>query len=350
LNLGRAAGFLSQAPDPPHPGAVRQAVQVLQDLKALDGRERITDLGLKLAKLPIEPRMGFALLASCMLGLGEPMAVISAVVSSAPLYQNEMLRGRDLNKQSSKAASMRLLSDHYDALLTYYRLKDLPEMLVERQCRQEFINYQSFKHIAAVTEQTLHTLQSMNFEAEATGSCKEWIMQMGTEGESEGHQQLWSALTFLFGVGVEHFAVRMGIGRKVWLSPTKSSQMALSPGVPEVPPNDASRAFVLFGELREGDWNSSCRGVTAAGAIATTLGAARDLTYDAQKGNLLLDGWAPVAMSPQLAARLVATRLALRSCLLNIAKSPGTLSEHAAIASFRALLYELVHPCAWQER
>merc|ERR1711976_935484 len=85
LNLGRAGGFLSQAPDPPHPGAVRRAVQVLQDLKALDGRERITDLGLKLAKLPIEPRMGFALLASCMLGLGEPMAVISAIVSSAPL-------------------------------------------------------------------------------------------------------------------------------------------------------------------------------------------------------------------------------------------------------------------------
>mmetsp|Transcript_139548 Transcript_139548/g.362835 ORF Transcript_139548/g.362835 Transcript_139548/m.362835 type:complete len:1234 (+) Transcript_139548:117-3818(+) len=346
LNFGRAASFLSQAPDPPHPGAVRQAVQVLQDLKALDGHERITDLGLKLAMLPIEPRMGFALLASCMLGLGEPMAVISAIVSSAPLYQNEMLRGKDLDKQAYKAASMQLLSDHYDALITYYRLKELPDMQLERVCRQEFVNYQSFKHIAAVADQTLQILRGMGFEADATGSCREWIMQMGTEGESEGHQQLWSALTFLLGVGLEHFAVRMGIGRRVWLSPTKTSQMSLSPGVPEIPPSDPLRCFVLFGELRESEWTSSCRAVSAAGAVATTLGAARDLTYDVAKGNLLLDGWAPVAMSPQLAARMVATRLALRSCLLNVAKSPDALSEHGAITSFRALLYELLHPWA----
>merc|ERR1719188_1058603 len=122
--------------------------------------------------------MGFALLASCMLGLGEPMAVISAVVSSAPLYQNEMLRGKDLDKQACKATSMQLLSDHYDALVTYYRLKDLPDFQLERVCRQEFINFQGFKHVAACTEQTLQILQGMSFEEDATGSCKEWITEM----------------------------------------------------------------------------------------------------------------------------------------------------------------------------
>lgn len=349
LNLGYCAKFLAMAPDAPHALSVKLAVKTLQDLKAFDSQERITSLGLKLAKLPIEPRMGFALLAACMLGLGEPLAVLSAFVNSPPLYQNESMRGKDLDKRGENVASMQLLSDHLDALQMYYRLKEHPEHEQVQICRREFVNFQSFKHISDVTDQTIMLLNSMDFPPETTVSCKEWVLQLGTAADTDAHRQLWSAMMFLTGLGVEHFAVRMGVGRKVYLGPSKkeamrTSQMACSPGIPEAAPNDPTRPFVLFMDLRESEWSSSCRNVSCAGAVSTILGAARDLSYDNHHQCLMVDGWAPVAMSPHTAARMVSTRLALRSCLLNVAKSPSLLAQSAPIAHFKGLLFELVHP------
>lgn len=349
LNLGTCSKFLGMAPDAPHAQSVRHAVKMLMDLKAFDSRERITSLGLKLAKLPIEPRMGFALLASCLLGLGEPLAVLSAFVNSPPLFYNEQKRSQELEQSGDQVASMLLLSDHLDALQTYYKMKDLASYSIDSACRQNFINPQSFRHIVDVTDQTLQILNQMDFPPETTVSCKEWILQLGTSAETDAHRQLWSAVMFLLGLGVEHFALRMGAGRKVYIGPSKkegmkTSQMAVSAGIPECCPMDVTRPFVLFAELRESDWSSTCRNVSCAGSISTILGAARDLSYDNVHQCLLVDGWAPVQMSANTAARMVSTRLALRSCLLNISKSPSLLATNTAIANFKGLLFELVHP------
>merc|ERR1712100_177907 len=103
-------------------------------------------------------------------------------------------------------------------------------------------------------------------------------------------------LTFALGLGLEHFAIRQE-DRKVWLSAQKTSQVATSGGIPMLPPLDPSRPFFMIGELREGDYNSTCRSATAACAASTAVGAARDLKYDTTRGCLVLDNWAPVRMS-----------------------------------------------------
>lgn len=344
LNLGDAAPFLAQAPDPPTPQAVEKAILVLQDLKALDSGERITDLGVKLARLPVEPRMAFALLASCMLGLAEPMAILGAVASSPPIHLKPM--GPGTKPVTTQEFSQHLLSDHHDALMMCYEVWSKPPHMAKSFCWQHWLDEKVIAKVTEAKEQTLRILTGMGFGAEAVAPCQGWISTLGTADETEDARKLWAMLTFLLSFGLEHFAVRRQGTRKVWVGPTKQSSVQASPGIPEVPNMDMSRPFFIFAELRENEWNSSCRVVTASGAAAVILGAARDLIYSAETGCLLVDGWAPVRLSYRSAARLSAMRAALRVCMLHIAKAGyGTGAEGDwVVTAFQALLSELCMP------
>ena len=61
-------GFLSLAPDPPKPHALKNAIKLLVEIGALDDEENLTNLGHQLVDLPIEPRLGyiFVLLNECI--------------------------------------------------------------------------------------------------------------------------------------------------------------------------------------------------------------------------------------------------------------------------------------------
>jgi len=340
LNLGGAAHFLALAPDPPPLASVERALAALMDLKALDRQENITSLGVQLAKLPVEPRMGFALLASCLFGLAEPLSVLAALSAAPSLYNDDRRRGKDLAARGGDTTAQSLLSDHYDMLITFYRLRDIPIDQAVYVCMRENLNFKVFQQVNDAAEQTSGILSRMGFGPDPV-SCKDWLCQIGTRSETQEHQAKWATLIFLLGMGLEHFAVRKSLSRKVWVGQGKTSQVALSVGIPEVPPQDPMRPFFLFAELQESEWSSSCRGVSAAGAIATILGAARELRYDHGRGCLLLDGWAPVKLSHESAVRLGAARSALRICLLTIAKDPATRESCHQIPLFAQLITEM---------
>merc|ERR1712151_148572 len=105
-----------------------------------------------------EPRMGFALLAACLLGLGEPMAVICAFSAAPSLYQNEERRAQDANPKKG-GIGQKLLSVHYDTLMTYYRLKEVSLDQAMRICYQELLNFQVFKQVSEAVGQTLNILR-----------------------------------------------------------------------------------------------------------------------------------------------------------------------------------------------
>ena len=63
LDLGAIEPFLARALEPPAPHAVREAVQTLSELQALEGpSETLTPLGHHLATLPVDVRIGKLLL------------------------------------------------------------------------------------------------------------------------------------------------------------------------------------------------------------------------------------------------------------------------------------------------
>ncbi|MEL7311160.1 MAG: ATP-dependent RNA helicase HrpA, partial [Pseudomonadota bacterium] len=74
LGIHPIAGF--PFPDPPEPGRLDDALRELRELRALDDRERITKLGRRLARLPLDPRLGAMLLAPKQASVREAVLVI----------------------------------------------------------------------------------------------------------------------------------------------------------------------------------------------------------------------------------------------------------------------------------
>ena len=74
--------------DPPPPGALAQARELLTELEALDEQGRITPVGRKLLELPVHPRLAHMLQQGVALGLAWPAADLAAL-----LEERDVLRG-----------------------------------------------------------------------------------------------------------------------------------------------------------------------------------------------------------------------------------------------------------------
>ena len=84
--------------DPPDARAVRDAVRLLHELQALEG-DALTDLGRKMARLPVDPRLARMLMEAARTGaLSEALIVVSALASQDP-------RLRPLDKRDAADAA-----------------------------------------------------------------------------------------------------------------------------------------------------------------------------------------------------------------------------------------------------
>ncbi len=110
----RAAGLDPDALpwiDPPPPGTLQAAVQLLQRLGALDGRGCATELGRACARLPIHPRLSRLIVEAARLGVvGEGAAIAAALSDRRAARPAEVLallderRDERLERQLRKAA------------------------------------------------------------------------------------------------------------------------------------------------------------------------------------------------------------------------------------------------------
>eukprot|EP01050_Picozoa_sp_SAG11_P011792 SAG11_NODE_1273_length_5332_cov_9.483088_6_plen_263_part_00 len=83
--LGRIEAFLSKALEPPQPLAVRNAIELLRTIGALQpAEEELTPLGLHLASLPVDPKIGKLLLLGAVFQCLEPTLTIAAVRRRPP--------------------------------------------------------------------------------------------------------------------------------------------------------------------------------------------------------------------------------------------------------------------------
>jgi len=146
LGLGEIAdfGFL----DPPDKRAVRDGVQLLEELGALtptgtDPAARLTQIGRRLARLPLDPRLGRMVLEADRLGCVREVVVVAAALA----IQDPRERPTD-RRQQADAAHARF-QDPASDLLTYLALwrhlrarqRDLSSSRFRRMCREEFLHY-----------------------------------------------------------------------------------------------------------------------------------------------------------------------------------------------------------------
>jgi ATP-dependent helicase HrpA len=129
--------------DPPDPRLVRDGYRLLEELGAVDGRQRLTRLGRRMAAFPVDPTLSRMLLAARNLGvLPELLVIVSALAIQDP-------RERPAEKQQQadqSHARFRHSRSDFLSLLNLWRYYEaqrqtLSENRLRRLCQREFLSW-----------------------------------------------------------------------------------------------------------------------------------------------------------------------------------------------------------------
>ncbi|MGV9847214.1 ATP-dependent RNA helicase HrpA [Streptomyces sp. NPDC003442] len=134
--------------DPPDRRNIKDGVQLLEELHALDGkqkdpRKRLTEVGRKLAQLPVDPRLARMVLEADRNGCVREVMVIAAALS----IQDPRERPSDKQQQADQQhARFKDESSDFLAFLNLWkyvreRQKELSSSAFRRMCRHEYLNY-----------------------------------------------------------------------------------------------------------------------------------------------------------------------------------------------------------------
>ncbi|MFJ8488564.1 ATP-dependent RNA helicase HrpA [Streptomyces sp. NPDC094038] len=134
--------------DPPDHRNIRDGVQLLQELGALnpdekDTRKRLTDSGRKLAQLPVDPRLARMVLEADKNGCAREVMVIAAALS----IQDPRERPADKQTQADQQhARFRDETSDFLAFLNLWRYvreqqKERGSSSFRRMCKQEYLNF-----------------------------------------------------------------------------------------------------------------------------------------------------------------------------------------------------------------
>ncbi|MEV5849209.1 ATP-dependent RNA helicase HrpA [Streptomyces sp. NPDC051985] len=134
--------------DPPDHRNIRDGVQLLQELGALnpderDARKRLTDSGRKLAQLPVDPRLARMVLEADKNGCAREVMVIAAALS----IQDPRERPADKQTQADQQhARFRDETSDFLAFLNLWRYvreqqKERGSSSFRRMCKQEYLNF-----------------------------------------------------------------------------------------------------------------------------------------------------------------------------------------------------------------
>lgn len=141
LRLGDVAdfGFL----DPPERRSVNDGIGLLQELGAFDPAGRITDLGRRLAQLPVDPRLGRMILQADAEGCLRDVLVIAAALSIPDP------RERPADREEAARAKHARFADDSSDFMSYLNLwrylrdqrKALSGSAFRQMCREEYLHY-----------------------------------------------------------------------------------------------------------------------------------------------------------------------------------------------------------------
>ena len=146
LQMAAAAlGDIADFPflDPPDRRQVRDGIRLLQELAALDDKERLTPLGRRLAQLPVDPRLGRMVLESDRLGCAEEVIVIAAALS----IQDPRERPADKREQADQQhARFRDEDSDFLAYVNLWRYLREQQLALSgnqfrKRCHAEFLHH-----------------------------------------------------------------------------------------------------------------------------------------------------------------------------------------------------------------
>src|SRR5690606_29094325 len=128
---------------PPDARGVKDGLDLLRELQAIDATGKVTTLGRQLAKLPVDPRFGRMILESGRHGVTrEVMAIVAGLTIQDP-------RERPLEKRPQADQAHARFTDATSDFMTmltlwnYLRTKEreLSSSAFRRLCKAEYLNY-----------------------------------------------------------------------------------------------------------------------------------------------------------------------------------------------------------------
>ncbi|OBH07784.1 ATP-dependent RNA helicase HrpA [Mycobacterium sp. E2699] len=129
--------------DPPDRRSVRDGVQLLQELGAFDAGGAITDLGRRLARLPVDPRLGRMILQADAEGCVREMLVLAAALTIPDPRERPTDREEAARQKHARFADDASDFVSYLNLWAYLREQraTLSRNAFRRMCRDEFLHY-----------------------------------------------------------------------------------------------------------------------------------------------------------------------------------------------------------------
>lgn len=156
--------FLSKAIQPPSKISIANSIALLQSIGALDEKENITDLGIRLADLPVDVQLGKTLLYSILMKCLDPILTIVSILSVKDPFIIPC--GRE-NKSDAAKRRMELsedtFSDHLILLRVFQLWNEAKQQRRETEfCSKYFISNGSMEMIYAVRQNILGQLRALS--------------------------------------------------------------------------------------------------------------------------------------------------------------------------------------------
>uniref|UniRef100_A0A665VRZ0 RNA helicase n=1 Tax=Echeneis naucrates TaxID=173247 RepID=A0A665VRZ0_ECHNA len=155
--------FLSRAPQPPPTHAIKNAMDLLKTIDAMDKYEDLTDLGYHLADLPVEPHLGKMVLSAVVLKCLDPVLTIACTLAYRdPFVLPAQGSQKRAALQCRKRFTSNSLSDHM-ALLTVFQAwqKACSEGWERSFCEKNFLSQATMEMILGVRTQLLGQLRAL---------------------------------------------------------------------------------------------------------------------------------------------------------------------------------------------
>jgi ATP-dependent helicase HrpA len=151
--------------DPPPKRAVDEGYRVLEELGALDAEGQLTELGKRLARLPLDPRLGRMVLGGEQEGALREVLIIASALG----VQDPRERPRDQQKRADEAQRrFRDESSDFAGLLRLYHFfQDAQSKLTRKQlhkaCRDHFLSYTRMREWGDIHAQLSRIVRDMGF-------------------------------------------------------------------------------------------------------------------------------------------------------------------------------------------
>ena len=200
---------------------------------------RLTKVGQRLARLPIDPRLGRMILEAERLGVLRDVLVIAAVLSLQDPRERPVEQRQQADQQHAR------FTDKTSDFLTWLNLwrylreqqRELSGSAFRRMCKREHLNY-------------LRVREWQDFESQLRQVCKEMGIQIGKPAEgvdSDGiHQALLAGLLSHIGLLEERDRQGDAALASTWAPATAGSRSS-----PAARSRAPTRAYLMAGELVE---------------------------------------------------------------------------------------------------